>query len=65
MKNSQSSFNFDEEPKPSSHREALLEQIRRDMAVLREDPIYHVPNTEFYEKRIASFRAASIRQTVE
>jgi hypothetical protein len=45
---------------PASYRDGLLEQIIRDSAVLREDPIYHEPSTEFYERRIAQYRQAII-----
>jgi len=40
-----------------SLRRAYIEQIKRDMAVLREDPIYWgPPGRRFYEERIKSFR---------
>lgn len=38
-------------------REILVEQIIRDMKVLAEDEVYHAPSREFYEKRIAAFKA--------
>ncbi len=41
-------------------RLAYTEQIKRDMAVLKEDPIYWgPPGRTFYERRIASFREAA------
>lgn len=53
----QPAFDLDEPlPAPASNRKALLDQIKRDVAVLQEDPIYHVPSREFYEGRIASYR---------
>lgn len=41
-----------------TRRLAYIEQIKRDMAVLKENPIYHVPSRRFYEDRIQLFRAA-------
>jgi hypothetical protein len=41
-----------------AYRVALVEQIARDMAVLREPTYRHVPSTAFYEKRIRQFRVA-------
>lgn len=36
-----------------------IAQIKRDMAVLKEDPIYfHVPGRRFYERRIEAYRHA-------
>lgn len=52
-------FNFEPEPEPvkvQSYRDALIEQIVRDEKVLREDPIFHVPDREFYEQRIAAYK---------
>ena len=40
----------------SERKRGWMEQIRRDLAVLREAPIYHVPSAEFYEQRIAACR---------
>lgn len=37
-------------------RKGLVQQVARDLAVLREDPVYHVPSREFYEQRIALYR---------
>jgi hypothetical protein len=48
---------------PLSYRDALIMQIARDMAVLREDPVYHAPSREFYEGRIAAYREEARRQT--
>lgn len=39
----------------------LIEQIKRDMAVLVEDPMYHQPSREFFEQRIAEYRAEVIK----
>jgi len=48
----------------SGVKQRLIEQIKRDMRVLQEDPIYyHVPGREFYEDRIASFRRELTRET--
>lgn len=47
----------------SKVKQGLIEQIKRDARVLREDPIYHVPSTEFYELRIAAFRRELTRET--
>jgi len=33
-----------------------LEQIRRDMAVLKEDSVYHSPSKAFFERRIRAYR---------
>jgi len=42
-----------------SLRLAYVEQIKRDMAVLKEDPIYYAtPGRRFYETRIREFRNA-------
>jgi len=41
-----------------AYRTACVEQIARDMAVLREPKHRHVPSTAFYEQRIRQFRAA-------
>jgi hypothetical protein len=38
-------------------RKGLIMQIARDMAVLREDPVYHQPSREFFVERIAAYRA--------
>lgn len=47
----------------SGVKRGLIEQIKRDMRVLREDPHYHVPSTEFYELRIAAYRRELTRET--
>lgn len=39
-----------------SSRELIVEQIIRDEKVLREGPDYWVPNREFFEQRIRSYR---------
>jgi len=46
-----------------SYRDGLRMQIARDMAVLREDPVYHAPSREFYEQRIAAYRATCLALT--
>ncbi len=56
---------FDEPPTPIkaviavilSRRDALLLQVIRDTAVLREDVGFHVPSTEFFVERIAAYKA--------
>lgn len=45
-------------------RNQILEQIRRDCAVLEEDPMFWVPSREFYEERIAMFREEYRRLTI-
>lgn len=61
----QPSFSFEPEPPtapaPLSFEELLIEQIARDSRVLREEPLYHVPSREFFEERIASFKAEVLR----
>jgi hypothetical protein len=37
----------------------VVDQIKRDLAVLREDPCYHVPSRAFYEARITAYRQIS------
>lgn len=37
---------------------AYLDQVLRDLATLREDPVYHSPSREFYEGRILMYREA-------
>ena len=39
-------------------RRAYVEQIRRDMLVLKEHSSYHVPSRQFYEDRIFQYRRA-------
>lgn len=41
---------------PTVERTLYMNQIARDMAVLKEDPIYWVPSREFYEQRIKLYR---------
>jgi hypothetical protein len=56
---------FDEPPTPIRavvavvlpYRDALLLQVIRDTAVLREDVSFHVPSTEFFVERIAAYKA--------
>ena len=37
-------------------RALFVEQVLRDLAVLREDVIYHAPSTEFFKSRVTSMR---------
>lgn len=39
-------------------RMRYVEQLLRDLAVLREDVAYHVPDTAFFEARVTMFRDA-------
>ena len=39
-------------------KELFFLQIKRDTAVLLEDPIYYAPDRQFYVDRIASYRHA-------
>lgn len=41
-----------------TRRQLYVEQIIRDSKVLEEDPHYHVPDTQFYLDRVASFTVA-------
>lgn len=64
---------FEEPPAPlempslatPSYRGGLIEQIKRDMAVVKEDPVCHVPSLEFYLERIAACRAEILRYDSE
>ncbi len=55
MKPEQTFFDLSE-PEPAPLGPDLMDQIRRDLKVLTEDPIYHVPSAEFYQQRIADNR---------